>query len=50
VRAALALCSERGRFLFEARPDLFPEGYLTDTETAIWGKWYEERNARQKQG
>lgn len=49
MRAALALCSERNRFLFEARPDLFPEGYLTETETAVWGMWYAERAAQQKQ-
>lgn len=42
------LCAERGRFLFEARPDLFPEGYLTDTEMAIWGEYYNERNQAQR--
>jgi hypothetical protein len=41
--AALALCSERGRFLFEARPDLFPEGYLTPCETQLWARWYKDR-------
>lgn len=44
----MALCSERGRFLFEARPDVFPDGYLTPAETALWGLWYEERSRRQK--
>jgi len=32
--------------LFEVRPDVFPEGYLTETETALWGLFYKERNAR----
>ena len=45
----MALCSERGRFLFEVRPDVFPAGYLTELETALWGIWYEEREARLKQ-
>lgn len=45
----MALCSERGRFLFEVRPDVFHEGRLTDAETALWGRWYEEREKRQKQ-
>ena len=45
----MSLCSERGRFLFEVRPDVFPAGYLTELETALWGIWYEERNERQKQ-
>lgn len=38
------LCAERGRFLFEARPDIFTEGFLTDTEIGVWGAYYEERN------
>ena len=45
---ALALCSERGRFLFEVRPDLVPEGLLSETETALWVRWYDEREQRQK--
>jgi hypothetical protein len=44
------LCADRGRFLFEARPDIFPEGYLTPTETAIWGMYYKERNEDRKRG
>jgi hypothetical protein len=46
VRAAAYLCAERGRFLYEARPDHFPAGYLTDTEIAVWGLFYKERAAR----
>jgi len=38
------LCDQRGRFLFEARPDLFPEGRLTDVEAALWGRYYHDRN------
>lgn len=45
----MALCSERGRFLFEVRPDLFPQGMLTDMETALWARWYAERETRQQQ-
>ena len=43
----MALCSERGRFLFEVRPDIFPEGHLTHGETTLWALWYEERSRRQ---
>ena len=32
----------RGEFLFRVRPDLFPEGYLTDTELLLWHKFYYE--------
>lgn len=42
----MALCSERGRFLFEVRPDLFPEAMLGRTETELWARWYEERERR----
>lgn len=31
------------RMLFELLPDLFPP-FLTDTERALWGKFYEELN------
>jgi hypothetical protein len=43
----MALCSERGRFLFEVRPDIFGDR-LGDTETALWARWYEEREQRSK--
>lgn len=42
------LCAERGRFLFEARPDLFPGGYVTDLEMHIWDFYYRERNEAMK--
>lgn len=29
--------------LFELRPDLFPEGYLTDAEMSLWASYFEER-------
>jgi hypothetical protein len=38
----MTLCYDRGRFLYEVRPDIFPEGYLTDTEIALWGEYYDE--------
>jgi hypothetical protein len=40
----------RGRFLFEIRPDVFPEGWLTDVELKLWGLYYEERNRRKARG
>lgn len=36
----------RGGFLYEHRPDLFPEGQLTDTELELWAMYYRERNER----
>jgi len=40
------LCFARGRFLYEARPDLFPEGYLTRTEIGLWSRFYSEKKPR----
>lgn len=31
--------------LYELRPDLFPEGYLTDAELSLWASYYTERRA-----
>jgi len=30
------------RFLFEVRPDIFPQGFLTETELALWSKFFDE--------
>jgi hypothetical protein len=30
----------RGRFLFEIRPDVFPQGFLTEGEIELWEKYY----------
>jgi hypothetical protein len=46
---ALQLCDLKGRFLFEVRPDLIPEGYLTGVECALWSRYYTDKNARQEQ-
>lgn len=40
------LAEQRGRFLFEVRPDLFPEQYLTSAETALWGLYYDDKKQR----
>lgn len=44
----MALAESRGRFLFELRPDLFPEGGLTPLEECLWGMFYQERASRHK--
>ena len=36
----MKLCEARGRFLYEVRPDWFPQGFLTDTEIRLWGIYY----------
>lgn len=37
----------RGGYLFQARPDVIPQGYLTDDEMSLWSAYYERRNAEQ---
>jgi hypothetical protein len=37
------LCDLRGGYLFEIRPDVFPDGFLTDDEIELWGRYYEEK-------
>jgi len=37
------------KFLYEFRPDLFPQGYLTDTERFLWTLFLEDLNERQEQ-
>jgi len=49
MRNLLALLELKGGYLFQARPDLFPEGYLTDTELALWNYHYGEKAERAKQ-
>jgi len=44
----MALAERNGRFLFEIRPDLFPEGRLTDLEMELWGDYLEEQQERRK--
>lgn len=39
------LCHQRGRFLFEVRPDLFPQGFLTPVEAELWGLFYADLDA-----
>jgi len=37
-------------YLFESRPDLFPEGYLTQVEISLWAKYYDQKKAEIKNG
>lgn len=36
MRGALYLAEARNKMLYELRPDLIPEGWLTDLELALW--------------
>ena len=49
MKLVLTLAHDWKMPLFELKPDWFPEGFLTDTEIALWGNFYEEREANRKQ-
>jgi len=43
VRAAMSLCRVHHAFLYQVRPDICPQGFLTDVELELWGRFYDER-------
>jgi len=47
--ASMALCHQKGKFLYEARPDLFPEGYLTNLELELWHDFIEDKNKQRNE-
>ena len=38
----------RGGFLYQHRPDIIPQGYLTDEELTLWSAYYERKTAEAK--
>lgn len=45
---SLQLADIKKDYLFRTRPDLFPEGYLTFVETELWGRYYEQKQKRNR--
>jgi len=39
----MALLDARGGYLYEHRPDLFPQGFLTYEEVVLWAAYRERR-------
>jgi len=39
---ALVLADRKGAFLFQAFPDIVPEGYCTQLEMELWALHYDE--------
>lgn len=35
----------RGGYLYQHRPDLFPQGYLTDEEICLWAAYFDRKAA-----
>lgn len=42
----MILLDMRGQFLFQVRPDIFPEGRLTTAELELWALHYEEKQKK----
>jgi hypothetical protein len=46
----MRLLELRGGYLYQHRPDVIPQGYVTDEELALWSAYYERRQQEQKHG
>jgi hypothetical protein len=46
----MRLLEMRGGFLYQHRPDLIPQGFVTDEEIAMWAAYYERKAAEAKNG
>lgn len=44
----MALLEQRGGYLYQHRPDIIPQGFLTNEELALWEVYTERKSARQK--
>ncbi len=42
----MAMCHQRGAFLYQIRPDVMPYGFLTDLEIELWEMFYTEMNKK----
>ncbi len=48
--ATMAMIDKRGGFLYQHRPDLIPQGFITEEEVTLWCAYYERRKAEAKSG
>jgi hypothetical protein len=39
----MAMIDKRGGFLYQHRPDLIPQGFVTEEEVTLWCAYYEMR-------
>jgi hypothetical protein len=44
----MQLCEQRGGFLYQHRPDVIPQGFLTEEEVGLWSAYYERKAAEGK--
>jgi hypothetical protein len=45
----MALAYQKRKYLFETRPDIFPQGYETAVERELWSKFFADLN-KEKDG
>ena len=48
VKTACALANQKGRFLYEVLPDLFPQRFFSLLEIDVWALYYAEQERRDK--
>lgn len=46
----MRLLEMRGGYLHQHRPDVVPQGFVTDEELALWSAYYERKAAEKKNG
>jgi hypothetical protein len=46
----MRLLEMRGGFLYQHRPDVIPQGFMTDEELAMWTAYYERKAAEANNG
>lgn len=44
------MIDKRGGFLYQHRPDLIPQGFVTEEEVTLWCAYYERRKTEAKSG
>lgn len=45
---SMTLLERRGGYLYQHRPDVIPQGFMTDEESALWAAYYQRRAAEGK--
>jgi hypothetical protein len=46
----MKLLEMRGGYLYQHRPDVIPQGFLTGEELALWSAYYERREQERPRG
>lgn len=42
----MSLIDLRGGYLYQHRPDIFPQGFLTNVEHALWILYYQDKKSK----